>query len=89
MTGTLAGALEARGIPSYPDRLWTEAEGTVEAPEGVLKVTRIRVRYHLKIPAGQREQVERILPVFERGCPVAQTLRGCVAIEHAWEVTEE
>ncbi len=61
----------------------------MEAPDGVLKVTRIRVTYHLRIPAGRRDQVERILPVFDRRCPVAQTLRGCVAIEHAWEITEE
>ena len=29
------------------------------------------------------------LAVFERGCPVAQTLKGCVEISHAWEIIEE
>lgn len=61
----------------------------MEAPGGVLKVTRIRVRYHLTIPAGKRPEAERALAVFERRCPVAQTLRGCVAFEHAWEIREE
>jgi uncharacterized OsmC-like protein len=61
----------------------------VEAPDGVLKVTRIRMRYHLTIPAGKRPEAERALAVFERRCPVAQTLRGCVAFEHAWEIQEE
>ncbi len=53
-----------------------------------MKVTAIRVRYHLTVPAGKREEAERALAVFERGCPVAQTLKGCVAITHSWEITE-
>jgi uncharacterized OsmC-like protein len=88
LTGTLAGALEARGIPSNPDKLWTEAEGTIEAPEGVMKVTRIGVTYHLSIPAGKRAEAERALSVVERGCPVAQTLKGCVRLEYRAEIEE-
>lgn len=86
--GTLAGALEARGIPSHPDRLWAEAEGTIAAPEGVMKVTHIRVTYHLTIPKGKRPEAERALAVFERRCPVAQTLAGCVTFEHVADVRE-
>lgn len=54
-----------------------------------MRVTQIRVRYYLTIPRGKRAEAERALAVFERGCPVAQTLKGCVAISHAWEITEE
>ncbi len=54
-----------------------------------MKVTHIRVRYHLKIPKGKRPEAERALAVFERGCPVAQTLKGCVTIEHGAEIEEE
>lgn len=61
----------------------------IEAPDRVMRVTRIDVRYHLKVPRGKREDAERALAVFERGCPVAQTLKGCVAISHAWDITEE
>jgi uncharacterized OsmC-like protein len=68
--------------------LWTEAEGTVEAPDRVMRVTAIRVKYHLTIPPGKRQDAERALAVFERGCPVAQTLKGCVAITHEWEIRE-
>lgn len=87
--GTLAGALEARGIPAFPDKLWAEAEGTIAAPEGVMKVTHIRVTYHLKIPRGKRPEAERALAVFERRCPVAQTLAGCVTFEHTAQIEEE
>jgi len=55
----------------------------------VLKVTHIHVKYHLKIPKGKREEADRALAVFERRCPVAQTLKGCVTIEHESEVIEE
>lgn len=54
-----------------------------------MKLTTMRVKYHLKIPQGKRAEAERALAVFERGCPVAQTLKGCVEISHAWEITEE
>jgi uncharacterized OsmC-like protein len=47
-----------------------------------MKVTHIRVTYHLTIPAGKRAEAERALAVFETRCPVAQTLKGCVTIEH-------
>jgi organic hydroperoxide reductase OsmC/OhrA len=69
--------------------LWTEAEGTVEAPERVMRVTSIRVTYHVTVPPGKRADAERALAAFERGCPVAQTLKGCVAITHAWDIREE
>ncbi len=54
-----------------------------------MKVTHIRVTYHLKIPAGKRSEAERALSVIERGCPVAQTLKGCVTLEYHTEIEEE
>ncbi len=54
-----------------------------------MRLTTMRVRYHLKVPRGKRDDAERALAVFERGCPVAQTLKGCVAISHEWEIVEE
>ena len=68
--------------------MWNEAEGTIEAPDRVMRVTAIRVKYHLIVPPGKREDAERALAVFERGCPVAQTLKGCVAITHESEIRE-
>jgi uncharacterized OsmC-like protein len=43
----------------------------------------------LTIPADKRDAAERALKVFERGCPVAQTLKDSVAFEHDWEIIEE
>ena len=68
--------------------MWTEAQGTIEAPDRVMRLTAIHVTYHLTIPRGKKDEAERALAVFERGCPVAQTLKGCVVITHAWEILE-
>ncbi|WHX42959.1 OsmC family protein [Mesobacillus sp. AQ2] len=89
MVGTLSGALEARKIPTSPDKVKAQVQGTIEAPEGVLKITKISCHYILKIPTGKREAAERALNVFERGCPVAQTLKGCIQFEHTWEIEED
>ncbi|WP_366924378.1 OsmC family protein [Metallumcola ferriviriculae] len=68
--------------------MWTEAEGVIEAVDGVLKITRIHCRYHLEIPQGTKEVAEKALAVFETGCPVAQTLKGCIEFKHTWEIKE-
>src|SRR3989449_4071218 len=53
MTGTPAGAPEARGIPSHPDKMLAEVNGTIENVESKPLITRIRVKYHLKVPKGK------------------------------------
>ncbi|UYZ24417.1 MULTISPECIES: OsmC family protein [Mesobacillus] len=88
MVGTLSGALEARKIPTSPDKVMAKVQGTIEAPEGVLKITKISCHYELKVPAGKREAAERALNVFEQGCPVAQTLKGCIQFKHTWHIEE-
>ncbi|WP_174731908.1 OsmC family protein [Mesobacillus harenae] len=88
MVGTLSGALEARQIPTSPDKVSAKVQGTIEAPEGVLKITKIDCHYKLKVPEGKRDAAERALGVFDRGCPVAQTLKGCIQLNHTWEIEE-
>jgi organic hydroperoxide reductase OsmC/OhrA len=53
-----------------------------------MKVTHIRVHYHVTIPAGKRAEAERAIAVVERGCPVAQTLKGCVALKYQATIEE-
>ncbi|WP_083844938.1 OsmC family protein [Paenisporosarcina sp. TG20] len=86
MVGTLSGALEARKIPTSPDKVKANVQGTIEAPEGVLKITKISCHYYLKVPDGKQDAAERALAVFEKGCPVAQTLKGAVEFEHTWDI---
>lgn len=65
-----------------------QVQGTIEAVERVLRITKIDVHFQLKIPQGTRETAERVLGVFDRGCPVAQTLKGCVEFHYTWDIEE-
>lgn len=89
MTGTLGGALEVRGIPSYPEKLSSAVEGDIEDVDGIMKITRIRVHYSLKIPAGKKDEAQRALDVHERGCPAAMSVNGCIDVSWTADVEEE
>lgn len=65
-----------------------KVQGTIEAPEGVLKITKISCQFDVKVPSGKKEAAERALSVFERNCPVAQTLKGSVEFAHTWVIEE-
>ena len=53
MMGTLATALASRKIPTHTDRYKARVEGDIEDIDGVLRISRIRVDYELKVPGGQ------------------------------------
>jgi uncharacterized OsmC-like protein len=61
----------------------------VEAEDRVLVIKRIHVRYRLRLRADQREAAERAHAAHQSHCPVARTLRGCVAITTELELSEE
>jgi uncharacterized OsmC-like protein len=58
-------------------------EGDVEDVAGVLKITRIRLRYRMTVPAGSRAQVERALASYAEKCPAYQSVKNC--IECTWD----
>ncbi|MBI4463489.1 MAG: OsmC family protein [Acidobacteria bacterium] len=89
MTGTLAGALAARKIPTYPDKLEAAVEGIVENVEGTPLITRIRIQYRVKVPQGKRADAERAIAVHEKGCPVAQSVERGIRVEWEGEIEEE
>ncbi|MBI4442446.1 MAG: OsmC family protein [Acidobacteria bacterium] len=89
MTGTLAGALAARKIPTQPDKLEAEVEGFVENVEGTPLITRIRIRYRVRVPRDKRVEAQRALDVHEKGCPVAQSVQRGIRVEWEGEIVEE
>lgn len=89
MTGTLAGALEARGIPSNPDKLVADVEGTIENVEGRPRITKIKVKYSLKIPKGKKAEAERAIAIHDAGCPASQSVQRGIQVEWEGDVTEE
>lgn len=89
MTGTLGRALEARGIPSHPEKLSSEIEGDIEDVGGVMTITAIRVRYRVRIPKGKRAEAERALAFHERGCPAAMSIKECIRVSYTADFLEE
>ncbi len=85
MLGTLNGGLEARGISLSADQISAEVTGRNEVREGLPVLVGVHVHYHLSIPAGTRETVDRLLAKHQDKCPTAATLRGVVDV--TWEAT--
>ena len=89
LIGTLAGALAVRQIPPTPEKIWSEVEGDIEKVDGIIRIVRIRVRYHLKIPKGKRETAERALSKHMDGCPAAMSVKDSIEIHITSEIEEE
>ncbi|MFH1243848.1 MAG: OsmC family protein [Pseudomonadota bacterium] len=88
MTGTLGAALDVRGIKS-DGNLVANVEGDIEEVDGVLKITKIRVRYQFKIPQGTRDKAERALETYAEKCPAYQSVKGCIYVSWEAEIEEE
>jgi organic hydroperoxide reductase OsmC/OhrA len=54
--------------------------GEVEADGKVLVIRRIKQTFHLAVPEGERETVERVLSVYADSCPVARSVKGSIEI---------
>jgi uncharacterized OsmC-like protein len=76
-----------RGIKSA-DNLVAEVEGDIEDVDGVLRITRIRLHYRLKVPAASREKVDRVLEVYAEQCPAYQSVKGCIDCSWDAEIVE-
>ena len=79
--GTLAGALARNEIPTPSDRYRAKVEGDIENVNNVLKITKIRVKYHLKVPKGKTNAAKEALASYLERCPAAQSVIGCIDIK--------
>ena len=89
MTGTIAGALAARGVKSDPDKLQVEAEGKIEDVDGKMILTGIKIHYRLKVPKDKRASVERALEHHEGLCAASESVRRGITVEWDSEIQEE
>ena len=89
MLGTLNGALEVRGISLPPHAIEASAEWHNELVDGIVRLTQIDITYHLRIPAGSRETVERALGRHQEKCPTAASLAAAVRIAWKAEIEEQ
>jgi organic hydroperoxide reductase OsmC/OhrA len=74
-------------VPSA-ENLRADVEGDIEDVDGVLRIIKIRLRYHAKIPSGTRETVERALEVYAESCPAYQSVKGCIDVSWEADLTE-
>ena len=89
MTGTVAGALEARGVRTDPEKLQVEAEGRIEEVDGKMILTGIKLHYHLKVPKDKRAAVERALEHHEGLCAASESVRRGIHVEWESDIQEE
>jgi hypothetical protein len=79
MTGTLARVLAEKQIDTPEENYWVDAEGDIENVNNVLKITNIRVKYHLTVPPRQGGAAEARAYLVR--CPAAQTLLAALIFE--------
>ena len=79
--GTLATALAGKKIPTPEERYWAEVEGDIENVNNVLKITRIRVRYHLRVDPEKTADAKEAFSSYLIRCPAAQSVLGCIEIK--------
>jgi organic hydroperoxide reductase OsmC/OhrA len=82
MMGTLASVMAGKKIRTFKDRFIASVTGDIEEVNGTLKITRIDVRYLLKLPDQQRESALESFNNYIEFCPGAQSVIGCIDINH-------
>jgi organic hydroperoxide reductase OsmC/OhrA len=87
MMGTLATVLAGKKIRTFKDLFQATVTGDIEDVDGVLKITRIDVRYLLKVPEDKRGDALKAMDTYLKFCPGAQSVIGCIEINH--ELTME
>lgn len=71
------------------EKLSAEVEGDIEDVDGVLRITRIRLQYTIRVPAGSREKVQRALDTYAEKCPAYQSVKGCIECTWDADIQEE
>lgn len=80
--------LAGRKIPTHTDRYEARVEGDIEDVDGVLRISRIRVDYKLKVRADKAEEAREVFSSYIERCPAAMSVRGCIDISDTLELTE-
>ena len=81
MMGTLATFLAGKKIPTPEERYWADVEGDIEDVNNVLKITQIRVKYHLRVLQGKVVEAREAFSNYLVSCPAAQSVIGCIDIK--------
>ena len=81
MMGTLATLLAGKKIPTPETLFRADVEGDIENVNGVLKITTVRVKMHLKCPDEKAADAREAFAVYVARCPAAQSVKDCIKLE--------
>jgi organic hydroperoxide reductase OsmC/OhrA len=81
MMGTLATLMAGKEIPTPGDLYWADVEGDIENVNNVLKITTIRVKFHLKCPDEKVADAKEAFENYINRCPAAQSVKDCIKLE--------
>ena len=87
--GTLAAVLAKKKIRTLQDRYMATVTGDIEDVNGVLKIVRINVHYHLKLPTNKRADAEDAFNNYITLCPAAQSVVAAITITHELEMADD
>ena len=79
--GTLATVMAGKKIATPEHLYWADVEGDIENVGGVLKITTIRVKFHLKTTEDKMADAQESFSKYIKLCPAAQSVIGCIKIE--------
>ena len=79
--GTLATVMAGKKIATPEHLYWADVEGDIENVNGVLKITTIRVKYHLKVSEDKVAEAKECVSNYITRCPAAQSVIGCIKLE--------
>ena len=88
MMGTFARFLAERKIATPEELYWADVEGDIENVKNVLKITQIRVNYHLKLRTEKVSEAREAFTSYLTSCPAAQSVIGCINIKDKLIVEE-
>jgi organic hydroperoxide reductase OsmC/OhrA len=81
MMGTLATLMAGKKIPTPENLYWADIEGDIENVGGVLKITTIRVKIHLKCPEEKMADAKEAFANYITRCPAAQSVKDCIKLQ--------
>jgi organic hydroperoxide reductase OsmC/OhrA len=81
MMGSLATLMAGKKIPTPEPLYWADVEGDIENVGGVLRITTIRVKMHLKCPEEKVADAKEAFANYITRCPAAQSVKDCIKLQ--------
>ena len=79
--GTLATLMAGKKLPTPEHLYWADVEGDIEDAGGVLQITTIRVKMHLKCPEEKAADAKEAFANYITRCPAAQSVKDCIRLQ--------